>query len=121
MTTLFVIFAFITWGLGLLTWVVYMGHLAAKWDLQNQSIEVDLEQKKLFLAKIGALSGPFSKSFPTDSLTIPPKEIPEKLKELMKSSPNHPEVEEIEATDQIIGVRFEAENYPPGFGDADEE
>ena len=41
--------------------------------------------------------------------------IPDKVKELMMKSPNHPEVEEIDGSDEIIGVRFEAENYPPGF------
>jgi hypothetical protein len=46
--------------------------------------------------------------------------IPEKIRELMKSSPMHPEVEEIDSTDEILGVRFEAENYPPGFGDDEE-
>jgi len=46
--------------------------------------------------------------------------IPDKVKELMEKSPGHPEVEEIDGSDEIIGVRFEAENYPPGF-DEDEE
>ncbi len=47
--------------------------------------------------------------------TVPP--IPDKVKELMSKSPGHPEVEEIDGSDEIIGVRFEAENYPPGFED----
>ncbi len=50
--------------------------------------------------------------------TTPP--IPDKVKELMSKSPNHPEVEEIDGSDEIIGVRFEAENYPPGFEDDEE-
>ena len=39
----------------------------------------------------------------------------------MKSSPNHPEVEEIDGSDQILGIRFEAKNYPPGFSDEENE
>ena len=121
MTTLFFAFVFLTWGLGLLTWVVFVGHKVSRWELENNGIKVDTEQKRLFLEKVGALSGPFQRPFSSDATPSQVKELPEKIKELMKSSPNHPEVEEIEPTDLIIGVRFEAENYPPGFGDADED
>ena len=46
--------------------------------------------------------------------------VDEKIRELMKSSPDHPEVAEIDVFDEIIGVKFEAENYPPGFDEEDE-
>ena len=49
---------------------------------------------------------------------MPP--IPDKVKELMSKSQGHPEVEEIDGSDEIIGVRFEAENYPPGFEDEED-
>ena len=39
----------------------------------------------------------------------------------MKSSPLHPEVEEIDGTDQILGVKFEARDYPPVFGDGEDD
>lgn len=121
MTTLFSIFVFASWGLGLLTWIIYIGHKVGRWELENEGLQADNEQKKLLLAKINSLSSPFQRTLTSDTILTPTKELPEKLRELMKSSPNHPEVEEIESSDQIIGVRFEAENYPPGFGDADEE
>ena len=125
MTTVFLhIFVFSTWGLGLLSWVIGLGQLLARWELEAKEKNLEIEQKKFFLSKINSLASGSGKSLPrgiTASTESGSKELPEKLKELMKSSPNHPEVDEIDSTDEIIGVRFEAENYPPGFGDADEE
>lgn len=119
------VFVFFTWGLGLLSWVIGLGQLLAKWELEAKEKDLEIEQKKVFLNKINSLTNGLSRNMGgagvtpiSESIT---KELPEKLKELMKSSPNHPEVDEIDSTDEIIGVRFEAENYPPGFGDADEE
>ena len=46
-----------------------------------------------------------------------PKEVDEEawemLQEMMGASPNHPEIEEIEKDDQIIGVMFSGNSYPP--------
>jgi hypothetical protein len=124
MTTAFLyIFLFSTWGLGLLSWVAGLAQFLAKWELQAQEKALDIEQKKLFISKINSLTNSAGGKMPAFAGIAPisPKELPDKIKELMKSSPTHPEVEEIEPDDEIIGVRFEAENYPPGFGDADEE
>jgi hypothetical protein len=126
MTTAFLyIFVFSTWGLGLLSWVIGLGQLLARWELEAKEKNLEIEQKKVFLSRINSIASGFGKGFPRGGIAgateSGSKELPEKLKELMKSSPNHPEVDEIDSTDEIIGVRFEAENYPPGFGDADEE
>jgi hypothetical protein len=124
MTTVFLyIFLFSTWGLGLLSWVVALGHFLTKGDLELKDKTLDIEQKKLLINKLNSLTNSIGNRMPSFAGIAPiaPKELPEKIKELMKSSPTHPEVEEIEPDDQIIGVRFEAENYPPGFGDLDEE
>jgi hypothetical protein len=123
-TVLLHIFLFSTWGLGLLSWVVGLGHLLTKWNLESTERELDIEQKKVLLEKFESVTSMRSGfSIPgLQAVQAPSKDaIPEKIKELMKSSPNHPEVEEIDSSDQILGVRFEAENYPPGFGDGDEE
>jgi hypothetical protein len=95
----------------------------AKWDLDRQEKVLDIEQKKLLLSKFSSITGARSSSMAAIAqMSDTGKDsIPEKIRELMKSSPNHPEVEEIDSSDQILGVRFEAENYPPGFGDEDEE
>ncbi len=125
MTTVFLyIFLFSTWGLGLLSWIVGLGHLLTKWSLETAEKELDIEQKKSLFDKFNSISSMRSGlvTTPGASAPAPNKDmIPEKIKELMKSSPNHPEVEEIDSDDQILGVRFEAENYPPGFGEGDDD
>lgn len=114
---------FSTWGLGLLSWLAALGNTLAKWDLDRQEKALDIEQKKLLLSKFSSITGARSSSMAAIAQMSDTNKdtIPEKIRELMKSSPNHPEVEEIDSSDQILGVRFEAENYPPGFGDEDEE
>ena len=114
MTTAFLyIFMFSTWGLGLLSWIVGLSHSLRKWELEVQEKILEIEQKRHFFNKFSSLpsKGGFIAPVPQGS-----RDVPEKVKELMRSSPNHPEVEEIDGSDEILGVRFEAENYPPGFG-----
>lgn len=41
--------------------------------------------------------------------------IPEELQNLMKSSPDHPEVSEIEEDDEVFGIVFQSHNYPPSL------
>ena len=114
MTTAFLyIFIFSTWGLGLLSWVVGLSHSLRRWELETEEKTLEIEQKRQFFNKFSSLA---SKG-PSIALgSQGTKDIPEKIKELMSSSPNNPEVEEIDGSDEILGVRFEAENYPPGFG-----
>ena len=78
------------------------------------------KEKTILLEKLTSSNSPFMGMMAAAALSnkkevrgAPP--IPDKVKELMELSPNHPEVEEIDGADEIIGVRFEAENYPPGF------
>jgi hypothetical protein len=111
------IFIFSTWGLGLLSWIVFMSYRSDKWDLEVKFLKQELQQREL-VSKAQSLQLPTPTARQSADAT---KEIPEKIKELMKSSPDHPEVEEIDGSDLILGVRFEAENYPPGFGETDEE
>jgi hypothetical protein len=129
--TFLYIFAFSTWGLGLLSWVIFLGQKLQAWDLQRQEKALDIKQKQVIFGKFNSLTNvsamaPDSvKHTPWGSVTatepLSKESIPEKVRELMKSSPNHPEVEEIDSSDQILGVRFEAENYPPGFDGDDDE
>jgi hypothetical protein len=133
--TFLYIFAFSTWALGLLSWIVFIGQKLQQWDLNSQEKTLDIKQKQIIFNKFNSLTpgAGISGSVIPDSIKQTPwgsvastepmskDSIPEKIRELMKSSPNHPEVEEIDSGDQILGVRFEAENYPPGFdGDEDE-
>jgi len=133
--TFLYIFAFSTWALGLLSWIVFIGQKLQQWDLNSQEKTLDIKQKQIIFNKFNSLTpgAGIGGSVIPDSIKQTPwgsvastepmskDSIPEKIRELMKSSPNHPEVEEIDSGDQILGVRFEAENYPPGFdGDEDE-
>lgn len=45
-----------------------------------------------------------------------------RLQELVKTANhNHPEVNEIDPSDLIIGVKFEGNDYPPEMEDEDED
>ncbi len=131
MTTVFLYtFLFSTWGLGLLSWMVALGNFITKNNISNQERYIEITQKKALFNRFNDLSGiqaygsksQSSKRAPwgrVGEAEESPELIPDKIKELMKSSPNHPEVEEIDGSDQILGVKFEARDYPPVFGDGD--
>lgn len=131
MTTAFLyIFLFSTWGIGLLSWLSALSAFLVRNDLVNQEKRLEITQKKVLFNRFNDMSGvQVSSSSPQQSKRTPwgkigvaedsTELIPEKIKELMKSSPNHPEVEEIDGSDQILGVKFEARDYPPVFGDGD--
>ena len=94
------------------------------WEIINRSKELELRVAQFQLERVGLYNNT-QNSYPLAvenklHAEKPNKEdIPEKIKELMTSSPNHPEVEEIDSSDRILGARFEAENYPPGFAQDD--
>ena len=119
------IFAFSTWGLGLIAFISMIGINIEKWQKKKEVIEFELKEKTILLDKLTSNSSPFGMMAmmaqmgnKKEGMNAPA--IPDRVKELMEKSPGHPEVEEIDGSDEIIGVRFEAENYPPGF-DEDEE
>lgn len=135
MTTAFLyIFVFSSWGLGLLSWMVALNDFITRNDLRNKERYLEITQKKALFNRFNDISGIKSPSLSTSQekgkktpwgkvgqAEESSELIPDKIKELMKSSPNHPEVEEIDSSDQILGVRFEARDYPPVFGDGDGE
>ena len=114
-------FAFSTWGLGLVAFISVIGINIEKWQKKKEIIEFELKEKTIFLERLTSNSSPLNMMAAMSQMSnkkeIP---IPDKVKELMAKSQGHPEVEEIDGTDEIIGVRFEAENYPPGFDDDEE-
>ena len=126
MATIFVyIFAFSTWGLGIVALISAIGINIEKWQKKKEVIEFELKEKTIMLDKLTSGPSPFGMMAMMAEMgakrqgnASPP--IPDKIKELMAKSPNHPEVEEIDGSDEIIGVRFEAENYPPGFEEEEE-
>lgn len=123
LTGLFYTFLFVTWGLGLLSWLVSLSAFVDRQKFKRENHQLETIQRKALFNRLGQIAGGSGFSYPFGLSSMPTKspEIPEKILELMKSSPSHPEVDEIDGTDQILGVRFEAENYPPGFEADDEE
>ena len=138
-TALFYFFVFSTWGVGISAGLAAVKAFSEKSKLANEEKKMEIAHKKEMVEKInslgafGALMGTMSaptgqapagvKNTPWGNVSdVKPSAelIPEKIRELMQSSPNHPEVKEIDGDDQILGVRFEAKNYPPVFGDEDE-
>jgi hypothetical protein len=71
-------------------------------------LSIKLQQHRIL---IDALSGKNSKS----------QEIPEELKSLMEGSLGHPEVEEIEGSDEVFGIIFKSESYPPTMEESNDE
>jgi hypothetical protein len=116
---LFYAFIFATWALGLLSWLVALSSYIDRQKNKREEHQLEIIQRKALFNRLGQMTGGGPFNLPTMPTKSP--EIPDKIKELMKSSPTHPEVGEIEGTDEILGVRFEAENYPPGFESDDEE
>jgi hypothetical protein len=103
-TTLLYLFTFGSWGLGL-----FAAFSSLLMKLQEHGIRMSATQAALQSA-LGAKRS--SRSTP---------EIPDELRKLMESSPDHPEVAEIDGKDEVIGVLFKAQSYPPSLDDDDSE
>lgn len=123
-SALFYVFAFSSWGIGLIAFISMIGINVEKWQKKKEILDFELKEKTLLLDRLTSSGSAFgmmmSQAFGRKEPNPVAPSIPEKVRELMKQSPNHPEVAEIDGSDEIIGVRFEAENYPPGFEDDDE-
>lgn len=122
-SALFYIFTFSSWGLGLIAFISLIGINVEKWQKKKEALDFELREKTVLFDRLTSASSPFSLMMAQSVTKMPSqsqKNLPEKVRELMKSSPDHPEVAEIDPSDEIIGVKFEAENYPPGFEDDDE-
>jgi hypothetical protein len=124
-SALFYTFIFSSWGLGLIAFISLIGINVEKWQKKKDILDFELKEKTMLLDRLtspGSMFNAMLMSPSSQALTQgkPQAKLPEKVRELMKSSPDHPEVAEIDGFDEIIGVRFEAENYPPGFDDDEE-
>jgi len=107
-TTVLYLFTFSSWGLGLLAALVALSMKLQEHGirmrglvLESESDALELMGKREFMDRI------------TSGRSQRP--IPDELKRLMEHSPNHPEVSEIDGEDEITGVLFKAEHYPPAM------
>jgi len=104
-TTLLYLFTFTSWSLGL-----FAALSALLMKLQEHGVKINAAQV--------AIQNALGAKRPTRTST---PEIPDELRKLMESSPNHPEVSEIEGSDEVIGVLFKAQSYPPSLDDDDDD
>ncbi len=119
-SALFYIFLFSSWGLGLIAFVSLIGINVEKWQKKKEALDSEIKEKNIFFERLVSSNPIFDPALISqinkkDSSNATVAQIADKIKELMSHSPDHPEVAEIDGSDDIIGVRFEAENYPPGF------
>jgi len=119
-SALFYIFLFSSWGLGLIAFVSLIGINVEKWQKKKEALDSEIKEKNIFFERLVSSNPIFDPALISqinkkDSSNATVAQVADKIKELMSHSPDHPEVAEIDGSDDIIGVRFEAENYPPGF------
>lgn len=119
-SALFYIFLFSSWGLGLIAFVSLIGINVEKWQKKKEVLDSEIKEKNIFFERLVSSNPIFDPALISqinkkDSSNATVAQVADKIKELMSHSPDHPEVAEIDGSDDIIGVRFEAENYPPGF------
>ena len=105
LTTLLYLFTFSSWGLGLLAALTALSMKLQEHGVKIKAANLEISSKtSLIDSLMGNMPGSRRGSG-----------IPEELKNLMKSSPNHPEVEEIEEDDEVFGIVFQSHNYPPSL------
>lgn len=119
LTSFLYFFTFSSWGLGL-----FSAFMALSMRLQKHSLEV---RKQSFKLELDAIEVEGKKALISrmigggGSIRISRGGIPEEIKNLMEQSPNHPEVTEINEDDQIQGIVFKAQSYPPTPSDDSED
>jgi len=96
-TGLLYFFIFLTWSVGILCLLCLLS--------------IKLQQHRVLMDAISTNSGGNNKT----------QEIPEELKSLIERSPGHPEVEEIEGGDEVFGIIFKSESYPPTMEESSDE
>jgi hypothetical protein len=91
----------LSWGIGL----AILTNLSRRMFLTNTLIEAQVSHQKLLLSP--------------EYAKLQQSKLDPAIEALMKASSQHPEAQEIEASDEIVGVIFDSGSYPPSFdGDA---
>jgi len=85
-------FIFCTWGIGIIGLMALISGHHRRNLLESKILELELYRE-----------------------AVDTPDMPEHLKMLIDNSANHPEAQEIEATDELIGIIFDGAIYPPDF------
>jgi hypothetical protein len=123
LTFLFYTFLFTTWGLLLLSSLALLSYTVQKNSekvktlrLENESLEIEMESKKGIIRALNRRSQQMGIGVSTPGGVGMAAE----LQNMINSSKSHPEVAEIENGDQVMGVKFGADSYPPSLDDGEE-
>jgi hypothetical protein len=117
MTAILYLFVYSSWGLGLLSALLALSMKLQEHSAKMKAINLSLESNSLeFVSKKTILDRVMGKN-----LSSQQEEIPSELRELINRSKGHPEVQEIDSEDQIVGVLFKAHSYPPDMEETDED
>lgn len=118
MTAILYLFVYSSWGLGLLSALMALSMKLQEHSAKMRSINLTLESNSLeFVSKKTILDRVMNRGMSPQ----PQSGIPDSLKDLINRSKGHPEVEEIDSDDQIVGVLFKAHSYPPDMEETDDD
>lgn len=111
LTTFLYLFTFSSWGVGLLAALTALSMKLQEHSIRMKGLALEAESDALELVGKRAFIDRISEGKGKSGLPL----IPEELKRLIEQSPDHPEVSEIDGEDQLMGVLFKAEHYPPAM------
>jgi hypothetical protein len=109
------LFIFASWALGLLAALLALSMKLQEHNAKMRALNLELESDSLDVAGKKNLFDRIVSKVQNNT----PSGIPEELKKLMTNSPGHPEVNEIEDGDEVVGILFKASSYPPGLDEDD--
>lgn len=115
------ILTFTSWGLGLLAAFVALSMKMQEHAEKVKSMKIKNEARSLELIGKRGLASALLTRISNIKTPDPKPEIPEELQKLMDRSPSHPEVTEIEPGDEVFGVLFKGQDYPPPMEQETEE
>jgi len=107
------ILTFTSWGLGLLAAFVALSMKMQEHSEKVRRMKIKNEEKSLELIGKRGLATVLVNRLNNSSAKETESKIPEELQKLMDRSPSHPEVSEIEPGDEVFGVLFKGQDYPP--------
>ncbi len=118
MTLILYFFIFSSWGIGLLAALAALSMKMQEHGVRMKSLALEIESDSLDFAGKKNL---FDRIVSRVQQPMAGGGIPEELRKLMETGPDHPEVGEIEDGDDVVGVVFKAHSYPPGLDDSDDD
>ena len=117
------ILTFTSWGLGLLAAFVALSMKMQEHSEKVRTMKIKNEARSLeLIGKRGLATALVNRlTRGNNAENGPEAKIPEELQKLMDRSPSHPEVSEIEPGDEVFGVLFKGQDYPPPMEQETEE